>query len=121
MDSPPPKHNLRDPGFVNSVTGLLRLFIILASVALLLLIGFPEKLAHNRQWKFLIVISLLSFTLTILAALVTYGGLTHELLENEPDERVIARLAIVNRIFQVAWFSFLIGVASLVALTLRNL
>ena len=121
MTESAPAHNLKDPLFLGIINDLLKHFITLATGAIVLLVGFVEKLALHAKWRFLIAISLLSFTLTVLSAILVYSGILTQLFKERSEEHTQDILSFMGILTQTTWYSFIIGLVALVALALRNL
>jgi hypothetical protein len=95
----------------------LRHVTSLAAGAIVLQVGFLEKLFPNPKYKALVAISIISFTVTILASIVTQWGLLSFLGHRNVEKGSnTAGCSII-----LLWASFVIGILTAVSFALINL
>jgi hypothetical protein len=94
----------------------LRHLTSLAAGAIVLQVGFLEKLFPNPKYKGLVAFSVISFTLTILASVLTQWGLLSFLSHKDPDKSTKYGCSVI-----VMWASFILGTLTAVSFALINL
>ena len=92
----------------------------LSTGALVLIIGFLEKILTNPEWKILVVISIGAFILSIVSAVISYTAdvlFPGELEKDAPKWlQPFMNVAIV-----VCWAGFLTGIITLGVFGMKNL
>lgn len=86
--------------------------------SILLLVTFLEKLFSNPQWKTLIAVSLICFVISIVCSVSS-------MLQSANHVKHVGRIphletGVKSAIYYSALFTFVVGLASLVAFALKN-
>jgi hypothetical protein len=99
------------------VVDYLKHLTTLSTGAIILQIAFLEKLFAHPKWKALIVISLLSFAVAVIASVIAYTAvISTKFRDWEGKPLFFGCLSIY-----ATWVSFLLGITSLTAFAIRNL
>jgi hypothetical protein len=94
----------------------LRHLTILAAGAIVLQVGFLEKLFPNPRYKGLVAASIIAFTLTILASVLTQWGLLSYMGHKDAEKASKTGCYMI-----LLWAFFVIGVLTAVSFALINL
>lgn len=94
----------------------LRHLTSLAAGAIVLQVGFLEKIFPSPKYKALVAISIISFTATILASIITQWGLLSFLSHKDRDKGTKYGCFVI-----LMWASFIVGTLTAVSFALINL
>ena len=92
----------------------------LSTGSILLLTTFLEKLFSKPNWKQLVAISFVGFTISVIASIIihTMSVFSEDFFKHSNNETANKAAFIV---LTIMWLSFLVGVISLTAFSLKNL
>ena len=88
----------------------------LSTGSILLIVAFLEKLFPNPEWKFLVAVALLGFTIVIVLALLLQFFVLQDMDPDTPSFETIARPC-----FLTLAGSFLVAITSIVVFAFKNL
>ena len=91
----------------------------LSTGSVLLLVTFLDKLFKDPEWKICIVISLISFSLAVVASIASQAGVI-EMIDEEEGVANWAR-PLTSKTMIAVWTLFLVGLYSLVVFAIKNL
>ena len=103
-----------------SVFEYFRHLVTLSTGSLVILATFLDKIVKTREWKILVILSLIGFLVTIIGSIVSYSLLIFDFpggkrKANEWEDK----LGGMGLLF--AWFGFIFGIISLSVFTIKNI
>ena len=102
-----------------TVFDYLKHIATLSTGSVLLLVAFLEKLFKEPEWKLCVLVSLVSFSMTVVASMISQVGVI-EMIDEEDGVADWARPLTLKSLF-AAWVLFLVGLFSLVVFAIKNL
>jgi len=87
----------------------------LSTGSILLIVAFLEKLFLNPEWKFLVAVALLGFTVVIVLALLLQFFILVEMDPDTPDMERTAQICFITLAG-----SFIVGITSIVVFAFKN-
>jgi hypothetical protein len=111
----------RELASYNQEQEFLKHLTTLSTGSILLMVTFLEKLFQNPEWKFLVGVSLASFTISIVGCLVTHLQSVYDVEKGSGVPLGQSRFFLIITCLLLALGGFFLGLLALVIFALKNL